>query len=364
MVSLLKCNNYEYENVKDTIIKSFENLGGIEKFIKKGAKVLLKVNLLMKKEPHTATTTNPVFVQALADVLIAYGAVVTIGDSPGGPYTANALKAVYRVCGMQQVADATGATLNYDVSYKTKPCSGVVSGSFEIIQPILDADVVISVAKLKTHQFATYTGAVKNLFGAVPGLYKAEYHLRMPNIDEFSEMLVDLCEAVSPTLSFIDGIIGMEGAGPSAGTPREIGVVLASANPHKADKVACSIIGLDVNNVGTLKAAQKRGFLDDLTIVGDSPFVIKDYVIPMVEKRGIVFKMLPFISKMFSAKPVVFAKNCIGCADCAKNCPAKAIEMKNNIPNFDYKKCFRCYCCQELCPKSTIVVKRNKFFTK
>jgi len=365
MVSLIKCNDYDYNKVKKAIENSFENLGGVEKYVQNGTKVLLKANLLMKKTPETATTTNPIFVQALAEILIKAGGIVTIADSPGGPYTVNMLKGVYDASGMNEVAKKTGATLNYDVSFNSQSCAnGLVSRSFQIIKPVIDADIIISVAKLKTHMFATYTGAVKNLFGVIPGTYKAEYHLRMPTIEQFSEMLVDLCEYVSPTLSFIDGIIGMEGAGPSAGNPRKIGVVIAGENPHNADVVACKIIGLEIDDVPTLKSASKRGLITDFKIIGDEIIAINDFDIPKKEKRNIVFKMLPWVAKMFSARPTVVEKNCIGCADCAKSCPAKAITMVNKKPHFDYNKCFRCYCCQELCPKATIIVKRNKWMLK
>ena len=365
VVSLINCNGYDYNKVKKALEISFENLGGVEKYVKNGTKVLLKANLLMKKTPETATTTNPVFVQALAEILINAGAVVTIADSPGGPYTINMLKGVYEASGMREVAEKTGATLNYDVSYESQPCkNGLISRSFEIIKPATDADIIISVAKLKTHSFATYTGAVKNLFGVIPGTYKAEYHLRMPTIEQFSDMLVDLCEYVSPTLSFIDGIIGMEGAGPSAGKPRKIGVVIASENPHNADVVGAKIIGLKIDDVPTLKSADKRGLITDFKIIGDEIVIIDDFDIPKKENRNIVFKMLPWVAKTFSARPIVIEQNCIGCADCAKNCPAKAITMVNKKPHFDYNKCFRCYCCQELCPKGTIIVKRSKWILR
>lgn len=365
MVSLLRCDGYNYENVKKSIEKSFELLGGIDKYIKSGTKVLLKVNLLLKKAPELAATTNHVFVEALAQTIIEAGGIVTIADSPGGPYTASILNGVYDVCGMKTVEAHTGAVLNYDTGYKTIHINdGVISRSFEVINPVFDNDIIISVAKIKTHQFTKYTGAVKNMFGVIPGVYKAEYHLRLPTVQQFCEMLIDLCECVKPTLAFIDGIVGMEGAGPSAGVPRKIGAVIASENPHDADVVATSLIGLGIDDVATLKLAKDRGLISDFDICGDEFDVINDYVIPNNDKPAGIFSRLPFLSKYFSARPKVVNKNCIGCGDCAKNCPAKAITMVERKPVFDYDKCFRCYCCQELCPKATIVVKRHKWLLR
>jgi len=78
-VSLVECREYDYSLVKERILESFDNLGGIEKYINKGDKVLLKLNLLMKKRPEEAATTHPIFTKALAQVLIEYGAEVIVG---------------------------------------------------------------------------------------------------------------------------------------------------------------------------------------------------------------------------------------------------------------------------------------------
>lgn len=362
MVSFVHCKTYDDQKLKDAILRSFHLLGGVEKYVRPGTKVLLKTNLLMRKVPDAAATTHPAFVQALATVLVEAGAEVTIGDSPGGPYTLGLLNGLYRTCGMEQAAQNSGARLNRDVSFQTVSYpQGHLVKSFPVIRPVLDADIVISVAKLKTHQFATYTGAVKNLFGVIPGTYKAEYHLRMPSAEQFCEMLVDLCQYVHPALSFIDGVIGMEGAGPSAGKPRAIGAILASENPHDADVVAAKMIGLTPEQVPTLAAAKRRGLIDDPTTVGDPFFDVPNYQLPQTHTPKGIFKLLPFAAKL-SAKPVCTESGCIGCGDCAKNCPAKAIVMTQGKPVFDYKVCFRCYCCQELCPKGTIVVKRAKWW--
>ena len=177
IVSVLKCDTYDYALVKDTIKKSFDNLGGINKFIKPSDKVLLKLNLLMKKHPDDAVTTHSVFAHALADVVIEAGGIVTIADSPGGLYNEAILRSVYKGCQIDTIAEKTGAKLNFDTSFENVSFpEGKTVKSFPIIKPILDADVVITVPKLKTHMMTFYTGAVKNMFGAVPGVYKAEYH--------------------------------------------------------------------------------------------------------------------------------------------------------------------------------------------
>ena len=362
MVSLLSCKDYTLEKLREVLTQSFDNLGGVKKHIKPGQKVLLKPNLLMKKTPEKATTTHPLFVAALAQIIIEAGAIVTIADSPGGFYSENVLKGLYSTCGMTQAAEISGATLNYDTSFEEVSYKeGRVSKVFSVIKPVLEADVVISVAKLKTHGLTTYTGAVKNLFGVVPGKNKAEYHLRFQDIDVFCGALVDLCEYVSPVLSFIDGIVGMEGEGPSGGTPREIGAVIASESPHEADIVASRLIGLKIDNVPTLKIAAANGICSrDVEVVGDEIQPIKDYKMPPNRLSDLSGgRTMKLLGKMFSPKPVFDKKLCVKCGECVRCCPAKAIEL-TPFPKVDMKKCIRCFCCQELCPKIAVKIKRMK----
>jgi len=215
-ISLLRCEDYEYDKVKEAIDRTFDNLGGISKYIKPGMKVLLKINLLMKKKPQEATTTHPVFVEALTRAVQEAGGIVTIADSPGGLYTEKALKGVYSICGIEETAKRTGAILNYDTGFEEVSFpDGKITKSFMVIKPVIDADLIITVPKLKTHGMTLFTGAVKNLFGVIPGTYKAEYHFRMPDKKDFCSMLVDLCQCVKPSLAIMDAIVGMEGNGPS-----------------------------------------------------------------------------------------------------------------------------------------------------
>jgi uncharacterized protein (DUF362 family)/NAD-dependent dihydropyrimidine dehydrogenase PreA subunit len=369
-VSLVECREYDYSLVKESILKSFENLGGIERYINKGEKVLLKLNLLMRKKPEAATTTHPIFTKALAEVLIEYGADVVIGDSPGGPFNERMLKGIYKVCGIEEIAEEVGAKLNYNTnSVEVKNENGKILKNITVAEMIKDVDKVISVSKLKTHSMATFTGAVKNMFGVIPGVLKVEYHFKMPKIEDFTDALVDICMCANPVLSFMDGIVGMEGAGPSAGEPREVGVILASPSPYHLDVVATSIINLKPTKVPTIQRCVERGLckgnLDDIEIVGDNinKFKINDFKIPNTMNIDFVSGRAPkFIVDIANAllkpKPVFIHKDCIGCGDCAENCPPKTIEMINNKPVVNLDNCIRCFCCQELCPKEAVVVHR------
>lgn len=367
-VSVLRCDTYELNLLKETIKESLDHLGGLEMYISKGDKVLLKSNLLMKKTPDEATTTHPMFVRAIAELLIDYGAKVIIGDSPGGPFLESRMKNIYRSTGMHETANATGAALNFNLkSFTVEAKDSLLLNKIELTDMINDVDKIINLPKLKTHGLTVYTGAVKNLFGLIPGTIKGEYHVRMPDVNDFSNALIDICEHIKPVLHIMDGIIAMEGAGPSSGTPKKASVIIASDNPHDLDKVACELIGLKVMDVPTLRMAFGRGLtsadLSDVEIKGDTieNLRIRDFVKAPANsgrKRRIPKPVMTLLVKHLKSKPIFNDSKCIGCGDCELNCPPKAIVMKDTKPVVDYKKCISCFCCQELCPAKAIDIKR------
>jgi len=369
-VSLIECREYDHLLVKESIIQTFENLGGIDKYINKGERVLLKLNLLMRKKPEEAATTHPVFTKALAEVLIEYGAEVIIGDSPGGPFNERMLKSVYKGCGIEEIAHEVGAKLNFNTNMmEVKNQKGRILKNLTVTEMLNDVDKVISVSKLKTHGLAVFTGAVKNMFGTVPGVLKAEYHVKMPDIRDFSDALVDICLYSNPILSFMDGIVGMEGDGPSAGEPREVGVIIASTSPYHLDVVATSIINLEPRKVPTIERCVERnicrGNLEDIDLVGEGidKFKIDDFKIPNIKNVNFLEDKAPkFLKTVVNAwlrpKPVFVHEDCIGCSDCAENCPPKVIQMVDKRPIVELDGCIRCFCCQELCPKKAVIIHR------
>ena len=373
-VSLRSCNSYKYEEVKSQVEKLINDLGGLEKYIKRDSKVFIKLNLVIKKKPDEVATTHPMVLKVIAEKLLELGCKVIVGDSPGGPYTKSSLKGVYKTCGIEEVCEELGIELNYDTSeVKVENPNGKILKYMTVIKPIVDADHVINICKLKTHAMATFTGGVKNLFGVIPGVSKAEYHFKMPEVAEFTEALVDICSYVSPSLTIMDGVIGMEGEGPTAGVPRKIGVLLGSESPYAIDVVACNIINLDPNKVPTVQRCVEREFIEkdfsDVCVLGEKleDKVIKNFKIPSNRSisflRGIVPKSIEiFVNKKLAGKPVINYKECVKCGECSKVCPPKVISMENKGPVIDLDHCIRCFCCHELCPKKAVDLKRPFVF--
>lgn len=369
-VSIVKCQGYKREEAERAIRETLDNLGGIDKFVKEGDRVLIKPNLLMRKKPEDAVTTHPSLIEALCREIIKAGGHPVIADSPGGPFSPAILEAVYKSTGMEEVARRTGALLNFDTGFdEVYHPEGHVIKRLRVIRCLLQADVIISFSKLKTHGMMLFTGAVKNLFGVIPGLVKVEYHFNMPEIRDFSNMLVDVCTYVKPHLSLIDGVVGMEGEGPSAGKPVNAGVVLASRDPFALDYVAVTLMGINPMDVPTICRARERGLfggtLEDVDIAGESieNISIKRFETPPINSVSFLEGRFPkpfidFINNRLRPKPLFNTSICIGCGDCSRSCPPGAISMVKGKPRVDLKRCIRCFCCQELCYYKAIRIHR------
>ena len=366
-VSVRRCGGYDYGLVKKEIEACIKELGGLEAFVKPGETVLLKPNLLTKKRPEEAVTTHPVFVKAAVDIMISSGARVIIGDSPGGPFNGALMGTVYKSTGMAQIELETGASLNknFGVFSKNNP-EGLIIKKPVLTDMLNDVDKVVNLAKLKTHAMMAYTGAVKNLFGLVPGVAKLEYHLNISDYDAFADALIDISIAVKPVVSFIDGIVGMEGDGPAAGIPVNSGIILASACPYHLDASACKIIGLTDRDVPILRRFAARGMALSPEYTGETPESLQLAPFVPASTKGVMNLASPgvpatikkFVARYVQTRPIFDKKTCDGCGMCKDVCPAKIITIKDGLPDLDYRDCIRCYCCHELCPKKAVKIHR------
>ena len=360
---------YDGEHIYELISDAFEKLGfGREDFV--GKKVVIKPNLIMKKSPEYAATTHPVVINAICRVLSGCGVRPVIAESPSGAYTAQRMAAFYRACGINAAAEGL-ADLNFDVSTVPVNSGCETLHTFNIIKPIYDADVIIDAAKLKSHSLTKMTGAVKNLFGVVPGLEKFEMHARFPDEEVFSRAITDICEYLcknKKVISVTDAVVCMEGNGPTGGRPRKVGQILVSDNPAASDAVAGDIIGFD--GVVIDRTARQRGLYggpENIVILGSEPKKVRGFTAPDSKKRGAVLllKILSGkkLSKLFAPHPVIDPKKCVGCGECAAACPARTIAVETvkggRRAVIDGRKCIRCFCCQEICPKTAVKTVRN-----
>lgn len=364
-VAVVRCKTYDVEAVKPALEEAVNAVNGLD-FVMPGMKIIIKPNLVSFKKPDAAATTHPALLEALVEMLLARGADVTIGDSPGGPHSLPLLNRVYTATGMDRV-EKLGAKLNRNMNEKTVDFpEGKVLKNFTYTEYLDEADAIIGFCKLKSHGMLGMSAAVKNLFGTIPGLKKPEVHYKFQNDAEFADMLVDLNEYFKPRLAICDAVVGMEGNGPTAGTPRQIGAIIASKSTYYADVVGAELIGMNIDGLPTLQAAYERGFAPasskNLRVYGDiRALTVDDFKAPPV--RGLSFmrkgNVLHFISKAaLEHKPTLKKRLCVGCGECARMCPAKAIEMKNKKPHINREKCIRCFCCQEFCPRAAMVAHR------
>ncbi len=368
-VSMTKCSDYDPARVEAAIAESLDLLGGIAQFVKPDNRVLLKFNLLVGAAPEKAITTHPSVVRAMIRQVRAAGGVPRVGDCSGleGPPNPGRYYGACRLSGIKQVCDEEGVELVHlsAESVEVENPQGRAFKRFTLAKAVVDADVVISLPKLKTHGLTLFTGGIKINFGCLPGLQKAQMHLRAQGIEYFSQMLVDLLLAVKPALTVMDGVVGMEGNGPRNGQPKPIGAILASVDPVALDAVACALVGIEPQMVPTTRLAHEQGVgvgdLAQIDVLGEplAAMRVSDFRLPSGPE--IFFRatgLLHFLQNRLVARPALVTERCKGCWVCVEHCPAEALSKNGRRPEFDYRKCICCYCCQELCPNDAVELRR------
>lgn len=371
-VSITRCADYSEGNCRRALEHVLAPFGGLS-WVHAGMRVAIKANLVTSVKPEGAATTHPGLLCALVRMLSDRGADVVVGDSPGGLYTAPFVNHVYAVTGVKAVEQA-GGRLNQDFTEREGyDPNAKVCRRFCYTAYLDNADAIIDFCKLKTHGMMAMSCGAKNMFGVIPGTQKPEYHFRCPDPRDFARMIVDLDEYFKPRLTIVDAVECMEGNGPTGGTPRYMGAIVAGESPHRVDLLCASLIGLRREEVPTLEAALERGLIperaEELDVAGDAAeFAITDFQLVTTGnshlfrgdgsslRKRITGSML---QKILTQRPALKKDKCVGCAACRDVCPAKAITIKKRRPVIDRKKCIRCFCCQEFCPQSAMEVHRT-----
>jgi len=360
-VALVKCKDYDRALVLDATRKALDLIGGVSAFIQPGSKVLVKPNLLMAKEPEFGIDTHPEVVRAVVRLLKEINCQIYLGDGPSVWGTqAEDVDEVYEKSGMRRVCEEEGIAL-------VKFDKGRWRDKFPLAAWLDNCDYLVSLPKFKTHDTTILTGAIKNLFGLVTGIYKTELHKKYFDHEDFAKILVDIYVEARPALTIIDGIVAMEGDGPgTSGELRKTGVVLAGSDCVALDSVLALIMGLKPCDILTTKEAAARDLgvadINTISIFGEKleDVIEGPFKLPSTSlKTKIPRPIIELAKKLIRFYPKVDYNNCTLCGACVGICPNKIISIKSGRIVIDYSGCISCFCCQEACPNSAIKVKKS-----
>jgi uncharacterized protein (DUF362 family)/NAD-dependent dihydropyrimidine dehydrogenase PreA subunit len=371
-IALLKCTDYKVDHIEKKLREGFELLGGttfLRTLIPENSSVLLKPNFLSVIEKGSPVITHYAFFEAVVRIVKEYSNNIIFGDSPGFEDPRKAAEK----SGLMEVADRYGvkfADFNEGVHVELK--NPLMYKFWNVSKAAYEADVVITLPKLKTHAMMYYTGAVKNQFGCVPGTQKAEWHTKLSDPANFSKMLLDLNSVVKTSFAILDGIIAMEGNGPRNGTPKQMDTIIMGESLTAVDSTAVRLIGYnDVLAVPFLKAAYDTNWgtvlPEEIEILGEEIEKMKCKSFKLSRSAKVVNFISPslnnFVASLTAPNPVLIEEKCISCKKCDEVCPKKSevitfVKHRGKlIPKWKYSNCIRCFCCQELCPKGAIATK-------
>ncbi len=367
-VAISSCKTYDISELTQVLSSVFDSTDFPEV---KGKSILLKPNILSDSDPHKAITTHPDVLKAVILILQERGVKnIYVGDSPG--LQGNHFNP--KKSGIADVCEQTGA---HWVDFSDSPVQTKIpytyGRKFPLPSILSEVDLIFSLAKMKSHQLMYYTGAVKNMFGLIPGLHKSGSHMLYPTVESFSRLIAGLYAAAKPDYAILDGIIGMEGTGPANGEIRHIGLLMGSADAAALDIAMAGIMGYPIDQMPLCRELTRRNLtpassLDDIAypLLDARELIIENFKrIPLQQKIRMLRALIgPFFTKRFKffvarhkPKPLFDSEKCISCGKCIAICPGKALQFDSEKHiKADYSACIRCYCCAEVCPADAIQI--------
>jgi uncharacterized protein (DUF362 family)/NAD-dependent dihydropyrimidine dehydrogenase PreA subunit len=362
-VALVRCPGYDPDEVYRALRRGVELLGGLDRFVRSGERILLKPNILAGEPPEKAVTTHPSVLAGCMRLFGEGGATLRFGDSPGREPPAQAA----RLSGLERAGIESGAALaDFDAARSLGNPMGRFGASFPVARAVHESDGLVNLAKLKSHQLTRLTGAVKNLYGCIPGKRKMLYHVRYQDVHEFCGLLAELNLCLPARLHVLDAVVAMEGNGPRSGEPVAVGALLLSDDPVAVDATFCRLIDLDPEILPTTTAGSRAGLGHyreaDIEVVGDPIEALLAPQFKMIRKpvySNTSYAHFNFIKKQVLARPVIDPARCVRCGHCVDACPVpgKALRFdrgRGQPPVYHYERCIRCYCCHEMCPQRAI----------
>jgi uncharacterized protein (DUF362 family)/Pyruvate/2-oxoacid:ferredoxin oxidoreductase delta subunit len=346
-----------YENVSQAVSQAF----ALFPLNVEGKKVLIKPNVLRGTEVHEGVTTHPEVLRAVVEKVEAMRpASIVVGDNPG-VFSYGQNEASFKKTGLMEAAKGYYQNIGNDsqpVNFNSDFMATV-----GISKAVLEADILISLPKFKTHGLTVITGAIKNSYGFLPGAQKASLHKAAGNPKRFQEMLVDVFRLRVPDLFIVDAVVGMEGNGPASPDLRDIGLILASDNAVSLDAVIAFMMGCDPGNLRFLQKAKEMGLgdydLSAIEVIGEMK-PIPDFKLPPLGGDSISRNtaIRDFMESRIRLRPQVDPESCTSCGTCIDHCAVAALSMSDDdLPQVDADTCITCFCCQEMCPEKAITLK-------
>ena len=346
----------DYMNVRQAVDRAFE----LFSMDVKGKKVLIKPNVLRASGSEEGIVTHPAVLGAVVDRVEEMApASLVVGDNPG-LFNYGANEESFQQTGLMDAAK--GYYQNIGNASDTLKFNPDFMPKVNVSQAVLDADIIISLPKFKTHGLTVITGAIKNSYGILPGAQKAQLHKAAGSPERFHEVIVEVFGLRVPDLFIMDAVVGMEGNGPASPDLRDIGLVLASDNAVALDAVVTRMMGLEPSRLRFLEKAQEMGFgsydSDQIKIEGEFK-AIPDFKVPPLGGEAIMEnpEMQDIIHQKTLLTPQADPELCTACETCVDHCPASALTMVDNLPQVDIELCVTCFCCQEMCPEKAITLK-------
>lgn len=347
-VSVVKCENYNPELVGKALEESLQN---INFHFRKGMRVLIKPNLLSPASPDKAITTNPVVVEELCKILKKNKCKIYIGES-----SSMNTDLAFKKCGINKL-EKYAKIVNFEAQDKKFFDFGEHMHRVPLPKILFDVDLVINLAKMKTHGLTFVTLSVKNLYGCIPGELKSRYHNILPSIKKFSHLLIKVEETIKPGLNIIDGIVGMEGNGPGAAGERiSSKVIVAGKDAFAVDIISSKIMGFDPKEIYTNRFSRYKHH--EIEVLGSG----KDVKLKFKKPSSASIPFFLHLSGLIPKSHITFDKEkCKKCHLCETKCPAKAISLKtgDGYPFCNWNKCISCLCCIEVCPNSAVILKEH-----